>query len=66
TPIYVGEDRMGEVTSGVIGPLLEVGIALAFVRADVKVGTPVEAEIRGARLPAMLVTKRFLKTAKTG
>ena len=61
TKIYADGGEVGEVTSGVVAPSLEVGIALAFVRSDIEPERPVEVEIRGRREPATLVTKRFLK-----
>ena len=57
-----GGDMVGEVSSGVVAPALDCGIAMAFVRSDIKPGRDVEVEIRGKREPARLVTKRFLKS----
>ena len=59
-PAEEGGELVGEVTSGVVAPLLEVGIAMAYVRADVKPERAVEVEIRSRREPARLVSKRFL------
>ncbi len=59
-PPEEGGDLVGEVTSGVVAPLLGVGIAMAYVRADVRPERAVEVEIRSRREPARLVTKRFL------
>lgn len=61
TKVYAEGEEVGEVSSGVVAPMLEVGIAFAFVRSDLKPVREVEVEIRGKREPATLVTKRFLK-----
>lgn len=64
TAVYADGELVGEVSSGVVAPVLDVGIAFAFVRADLKPEREIEVEIRGKREPARLVTKRFLKGAK--
>ena len=50
----------GVVTSGNFSPVLECGIALAFLPPDVEVGTRVEVEVRSRHLPARVVKPPFL------
>jgi aminomethyltransferase len=61
--VYLGEEEIGEVSSGVVSPLLDTGIAFAFLRADVKQGTAVTIEVRGKREPGTVANKRFFKRA---
>jgi aminomethyltransferase len=60
-PVLVDGHPVGEVSSGVISPLLDCGIALAFVNASVKPGTPAAIEIRGKPEPGTIVNKRFYR-----
>lgn len=55
--------EVGEVCSGVFSPLLDCGIAFAFLQPDVKIGTPCGVEIRGKDEPALVAGKRFFKRA---
>lgn len=59
--VYIGDEEVGAVSSGVVSPLLDTGIAFAFLRSDVKIGTDCEVDIRGKREPAKVVGKRFFK-----
>lgn len=61
--VYLGEEEVGEVSSGVVSPLLDAGIAFAFLRADVKQGTAVTIDVRGKLEPGTVVNKRFFKRA---
>jgi aminomethyltransferase len=54
---------VGEVTSGVYSPVLECGIAFAYVDAKVGLNTPCSVDIRGAAEPGTIVSKRFYKRA---
>ncbi len=60
-PVDVGEERVGEVTSGNFSPVLERGIALAFLRPDVDEGTEVTVDIRGRPAPAAVVRTPFVR-----
>jgi len=60
--ILVDGRPVGEVTSGVVSPTLDCGIAFAFVDASIGLNTPCEVEIRGKGEPATIVSKRFLKS----
>lgn len=57
-----GDEQVGEITSGSLAPSLGVAVALAYVRTDLCTpGTALEAETRGARLPATVVDLPFYK-----
>jgi aminomethyltransferase len=59
-PILVGDQAVGEVTSGTHSPSLEVGIGMGYVRADLaEPGIELEIDVRGRRRPAR-VEKRPL------
>lgn len=58
-PIFTGEKRIGEITSGSFSPHLQAGIALA--RLNTPVPTEVTVEIRGQRLPCRIVKPPFTK-----
>lgn len=61
--VYVEDREVGEVSSGVVSPLLGVGIAFAFLDRDIALGTSCAIEIRGRREPGTVVNKRFFKRA---
>ncbi|MCW5942987.1 MAG: glycine cleavage system aminomethyltransferase GcvT [Fimbriimonadaceae bacterium] len=61
--VFVDGREVGVITSGVYSPILEAGIAFAFIASDVKLGTPATVEIRGKHEPATIVSKRFWKRA---
>ncbi|SFI48615.1 MULTISPECIES: glycine cleavage system aminomethyltransferase GcvT [unclassified Bacillus (in: firmicutes)] len=63
--VYVGEEKIGEVTSGTQSPTLKKSIGLALI--DVKyaaVDTEVEIEIRNKRVKAVVVPTPFYKRSK--
>jgi aminomethyltransferase len=60
SPVLVGGEVAGEITSGNFSPMLEQGIALAFLPPDVAEGTPVEVDLRGTRVPAEVVPTPFV------
>ncbi|HTG46962.1 MAG TPA: glycine cleavage system aminomethyltransferase GcvT [Actinomycetota bacterium] len=61
-PVFSGDLLIGEVTSGTYSPLLETGIALAYLwPADAaEVGDEVEVDIRGRRGTATVVRPPFV------
>jgi aminomethyltransferase len=63
-PVQAGEERVGEVTSGNFSPVLERGIALAFLRPDVEDGTRVAVDIRGRPAPATVTRPPFVRHGK--
>ncbi|HMF04111.1 MAG TPA: glycine cleavage system aminomethyltransferase GcvT [Acidimicrobiia bacterium] len=61
-PVQVGEERVGEVTSGNFSPVLERGIALALLRPGVEDGTRATVDIRGRPVPATVTTPPFVRS----
>jgi len=61
-PVFDGDRLIGEVTSGTFSPLLQTGIALAYLRpSDVAaVGDEVEVDVRGRRGAATVVHPPFV------
>lgn len=60
TLLFQGEERIGEVTSGTFSPTFEKPIGMAYVRSSsAEVGTAIEAEIRGKRVPGRIVKLPF-------
>jgi aminomethyltransferase len=59
-PVLVDGEPVGEITSGNFSPVLERGIALAFVPPDVSEGAAVEIDIRGTPTPATVVALPFV------
>ena len=60
-PVLIGDEVAGEVTSGNVSPILERGIALAFLPPGTKPGTSVEVDIRGRTAPGEVVKPPFIK-----
>jgi len=55
-------ERAGTVTSGTLSPSLEVGIGMAYVRADLaEPGTEVEIDVRGRHRPARIESRPLYK-----
>lgn len=64
-PVFVGERQIGHTTSGTHCPFLGYPVAMALVDADcTEIGTAVEAEVRGRRIPAEVVALPFYKRQK--
>ena len=53
-------EAVGEVTSGNFSPMLETGIALAFVPPDVDIGDELAVDMRGTPTPASVVKLPFV------
>jgi len=62
--VYVDGKEVGEVSSGVVSPLLDRGVAFAFIDSSVPIETPCSIEVRGKQEPGVVVNKRFFKRAK--
>jgi aminomethyltransferase len=58
--VLVDGRDVGVVTSGNFSPVLGHGIALAFLPPTVELGTAVEIDVRGARLPGTTVRTPFV------
>jgi aminomethyltransferase len=52
---------VGEVTSGTFSPTLKIGIALALIESGIEVGEPLEIDVRGRLLGAVVVKPPFLR-----
>ncbi|MDQ0413683.1 glycine cleavage system aminomethyltransferase GcvT [Mesobacillus stamsii] len=64
-PVYKGEVRVGEVTTGTQSPTLKKNIGLALLDTrETELGNEVEVEIRGKRLKAAVSATPFYKRAK--
>ena len=61
-PVMLGDDIVGEVSSGTFSPLLQKGIALAYLwpEAVAGVGDTVEVDVRGRRGKAAVVRPPFV------
>jgi aminomethyltransferase len=60
--LRIDGEQVGSFTSGGHSPMLEKGVGLAYVRADVaKTGTAVEVVIRDRGIPATLMRPPFYK-----
>jgi aminomethyltransferase len=61
--VFRDGEEIGVVSSGVFSPMLDCGIAFAFVRSDrAELDTDCEVEVREKRQPATIVNKRFLQS----
>jgi len=57
-PVMLGEETVGEVTSGSFSPSLEIGVGMAYVRGELaEPGTEVEIDVRGKRRAARIASK---------
>jgi aminomethyltransferase len=64
-PVLAGGERVGVVTSGGFSPSLEIGIGMAYVRADLaEPGTEVEVDVRGKRRPARIASRPLYRKAR--
>ncbi len=59
--VYVGDEIVGQVSSGIFSPLLECGCAFAFLRSDIKQGVACTLDMRGKHEIGTVVNKRFFK-----
>ena len=65
-PVFEGERRTGQVTSGTLSPTLGVPIAMAYVAPqDAEPGTILAVEIRGQRVAAEVVPLPFYKRPRS-
>jgi aminomethyltransferase len=59
--VMVGEERVGKVTSGNFSPVLQRGIALAFLRPEIGEGASVVIDIRGRPARATVTSTPFVR-----
>jgi aminomethyltransferase len=65
SPVLAGGSPVGAVTSGSYVPFLEKSIAMAYVPKGVTaVGTSLQVDLRGTKVPAVVVPLPFYKRAK--
>jgi aminomethyltransferase len=63
--IYVGDEKVGVVTSGSPAPFLKKNIGLAFVPTEfAKIGQEITIDVRGKKLAAQIVPTPFYKREK--
>ena len=63
TPLFAGDLALGEVTSGGFGPSVEAPIAMGYVPfTHSKIGTKLEGEVRGKRMPLTVTAMPFQPT----
>jgi aminomethyltransferase len=62
-PVLIDGARVGVVTSGNVSPMLQRGIALAFLPPDVEEGADVVVDIRGTQAPGRVVSTPFYRSA---
>jgi aminomethyltransferase len=58
--VLVGHEKAGQVTSGNFSPMLQRGIALAFMPPDIADGTAVTIDVRGRDVDAHVVKPPFV------
>ena len=59
--IYKNGQKIGQVTSGTVSPLLEKGIGLGYVPVNYsQIGSEIEIKIRDNFLPAQIVKPPFV------
>jgi len=58
--VLIGGLEAGTITSGNFSPVLEHGIAMAFLPPGLEVGTIVEIDVRGTSIPARVVDLPFV------
>jgi len=60
--IYAKDEQIGQVSSGNLSPTLQKGIGLGYVAPQHSSdGTPIEIQVRGKKVPAMVVKLPFYK-----
>ncbi|HET7746350.1 MAG TPA: glycine cleavage system aminomethyltransferase GcvT [Vicinamibacteria bacterium] len=61
-PVFLGDEPAGRVTSGTFAPFLQKSIGLCYLPADrAAVGTELQVEVRGRKVPALVVPTPFYK-----
>lgn len=64
-PVYLGDEKIGEVTTGTQSPTLKKNVGLALIKAEhATLGGELDVEIRGKRLKAKIVATPFYKRPK--
>lgn len=58
--VFIGDDKIGEVSSGTFSPTLEKSIGLARINRDLKLGDEVDILVRKKRLKAVIAKYPFI------
>ncbi|MEQ8842593.1 MAG: glycine cleavage system aminomethyltransferase GcvT [Acidimicrobiales bacterium] len=58
--VRLGDTEIGTISSGNFSPVLEQGIALAFLPPDIEAGTAVTIDVRGTDVPAVVTAPPFV------
>ena len=57
-PVFKGDRKIGEITSGTLSPTLNVGIGMAYLPVEFSgINEEIEIDIRGRRFPALVGKK---------
>jgi len=59
--VFAGDEKVGEVTSGLFSPLAGGGVALAYVQPDKK-DADLSIDIRGRKIPTQRTTTPFVRS----
>jgi aminomethyltransferase len=63
TELFIGDKKVGVITSGGFGPTVDGPVAMGYVNSDVaKTGTKLNAMLRGVARPCEIVALPFVKT----
>jgi aminomethyltransferase len=66
SPLFVGSEQVGTLSSGGFSPTLKAAIGQGYVKSDfAKDGQAVEVEVRGRRIPAIVQQNLSFVPAKT-
>lgn len=61
-PVFLGDEPVGQVTSGTYAPFLQKNIGLCYLpAARAALGTGLDVDVRGRRVPACVVATPFYK-----
>lgn len=63
--VFLGDHRIGVVTSGNFSPILGHGIALALLEPQLAVGEQVTIRVRDSELPGRIVERPFVVPSRT-
>lgn len=62
--LYIGDEKVGKVTSGTMSPTLKIGIGMGYIKRELaKVGTEIQMDVRGKRLKAIIVKPPFVDSS---
>lgn len=65
-PVLVDGAPVGTVTSGTLSPVLDVGIGMAYLRADLAApDTPISIDVRGKPKAAVVARRPLVRTSPT-